>query len=81
MATKPLSRDSVSWRQRVGAVFSVLTSILIFTTFLAGVYFLVIAPPSSSRQQHQGESDYRYQQRLQAQDGEQYKDCGFKPTC
>lgn len=36
---------------------------------------------SDSRAQHPGESNSEYHQRLQAEDEELYKDCGFRPAC
>lgn len=35
----------------------------------------------SSREQRQGESDYQYNERLQAENEEMYKDCGFRLAC
>jgi|GEM_PF-3301960 len=60
------------------ATLSLLFLALIVMT-LAG--WLGIGPSNSSRQQGNNESDYDYHQRLKADDQEQYKDCGFKPTC
>lgn len=34
-----------------------------------------------SREQRQGESDYQYHERLQAEDEEANRDCGFRPAC
>jgi flagellar basal body-associated protein FliL len=81
MATKPLFHDGMSFGERVRSMLWVIIIIVALVAFLVGGYFWPRSNSSNARQQRQGESDYEYHQRLEAEDQEQYKDCGFRPTC
>lgn len=48
---------------------------------IAGAFGVGGSTEDSSREQRQGESDYQYHERLQAEDEEANRDCGFRPTC
>lgn len=80
MATKPLLHDGMSWWQRIGAILWAGILIIAFCALLFGDYFFVNSS-SGERSQHQGESDYEYHQRLQTEDQQDYRDCGYRPAC
>jgi hypothetical protein len=81
MTKQPLFYDGMTRAARVRAVFWIVIILAAVTALLIGGYFLPRSNSSNSRQQRAGESDYQYHQRLQAEDEEDHKDCGFKPTC
>ncbi len=80
MAKKPLFYEGMTNGERLRSVIWVIVILVALGVFLFGAFFL---PRSSGNdtKQDPGESDYEYHQRIQGQDEEQYKDCGFKPTC
>jgi len=79
MASKPLFYEGMTTSARLRALFWIIVVPLAFIAILAGGYLL---PQSSSdRQQQSGESDYEYHQRIQAEDAQDHRDCGYKPTC
>jgi hypothetical protein len=81
MAKKPLFYEGMTRGARIRALFWVVILVAALAVFLIGGYLWPRSSSSTSRQQRAGESDYQYHQRLQAEDEEDHKDCGFKPTC
>jgi hypothetical protein len=82
MAKKPLFREDMTTKERFYSTLQTIAIVILFLAFLAGGYVWVYFNPSSdTRKQFEGESDYEYHQRIQAEDKEDYKDCGFRPAC
>lgn len=82
MPKQPLFRENMTAKERFYSVLQVVIISVLFVVFLVGGYIWVYANPSpDTRKQNDGESDYEYHQRIQSENEEDYKDCGFRPTC
>lgn len=81
MATKPLFYEGMTARARFRALFWIVVVPLVLLAILIGGYLLPRSSSSTDRQQQHGESDYEYHQRIQAEDKQDSRDCGYKPAC